>query len=415
MKQFRKKSLAVTLVFLLLVVTVAFCVPFPCGEAEAQDLEFTIRTSVTYSNNGTGVWNFTEGDRAISLFMNNSWQTVNLTEHSFSIENVTNDDDGNPLAVLQFDKEELKPGENISYAVTYRIVSKPRPLPNIAEEKSENLSQIPKNLSDKYCGPEGPWQINDTELRELAQNIAGSETRVLTIVKGFIKWIKENIKYPNLSHEVPFYPNKTYAKREGDCDEQAILLITLCRIYGVPAFLQIGCIYMPTQAQNETYWNGHETFIQKRIGWHGWAMVYIPPWGWLSVDLTYVWGGLGGEYLNAIRKAAVTSRYVIQYMNVTKTDYINLTSQARDFLQVNDFYVYVEDEMTQETSQRTFWQEQLPWILIATGTAVTIIGVAIYIRTSKGKATTPPSTSPYSSSYKNPSHEPSHYFHFFHL
>jgi len=391
MKKSRKKPLAFTLIVSLLFVAFAFSIPY-LGEAEAQDLEFTIRTSVTYSNNGTGVWNFTEEDRAISLFMNNSWQTVHLTEHSFSIENITNDDDGNPLAVLQFDKGELKKGENISYAVTYRAVSKPRPLPNIAEEKSENLSQIPKNLSDEYCGPEGPWQINDPELQELAQSITGSETGVLTIVKGFIKCIKENIDYA--SHEVPLYPNETYAKREGDCDEQAILLITLCRIYRIPAFLQIGCIYMPeTESDLSTYWEGHETFISKKIGWHGWAIVYIPPWGWLPVDLTYVWGGIGGDYLNAIKKAAVTSQYVIQYMNITKTDYINSTYQAMDFLQANDFYVYVEDEMTKEIGQRTFWQEQISWILIATGTAIIIIGVVVYIRSSKRKAMTPPSPS----------------------
>jgi len=389
MKHSRKKPLALTLIVSLLFVTFAFSIPY-LGEAEAQDLEFTIRTSVTYSNNGTSVWNFTEEDRAISLFMNNSWQTVNLTEHSFSIEHVTNDDDGNPLAVLQFDKEELEPGENISYAVTYRIVSKPRPLPKIVEENSSTLDQIPKNLSGSYCGAKGPWQINDTQLKALAQNIMGGETKVLTIVKGFIKWIKENIGYPSSSHGVPFYPNETYARLEGDCDEQAILLVTLCRICGIPAFLQIGCIYMPTTMESETYWEGHETFIQKRIGWHGWAIVYVPPWGWLPVDLTYVWGGLGGEYLNAIRKAAVTSQYVIQYMNVTKTDYIASTYEAKDFLQANDFYVYVEDEMTQETKQRTFWQEQLPWILIATGIVITIIGVVVYIRTRKRKAMTPP-------------------------
>ncbi len=115
-------------------------------------------------------------------------------------------------------------------------------------------------------------------------------------------------------------------------------------------------------------------------------MVYIPPWGWLPADLTYVWGGLGGDYLNAIRKAAVSSQYTIQYMNITKIDYVNLTSQTKDFLQANEFYVYMRDEMTQETKRRNFWQEQIPWIFIAAGTIIIAAEVVLYIR--KRKATT---------------------------
>jgi hypothetical protein len=384
MEQLEKKSLALLLTFSLLFLAVSVSVPPPCGGAENQDLEFTIQSSVTYFNNGTGVWNFTEDDRTIGLFMNNSWQTVNLTECSFPIEKVTNDEDGNPYAVLQFNKEKLDPGGNISYTVKYRITSKPRPLPNINEENSSKLDEIPESLREEYCGPEGPWQVNDTGLQELAQNIKGNETRVLTIVKGFIKWIKMNINYS--SHEVPLYPNETYARREGDCDEQAMLLVALCRICGIPAFLQIGCIYISTYFTDETYWDGHVRNVQVEIGWHGWAMVYVPPWGWLPADLTYVWGGIGEDYLNAIRRAAVTSQHTIQYMNITKIDYVNLTAQTKDFLQANGFYVYMKDEMTQETERRNIWQEQIPWILIAAGTTIIVVEVVLYIRKRKGKA-----------------------------
>jgi transglutaminase-like putative cysteine protease len=389
MKQSRKKSLALTLIVSLLFLTIVISVPFSCGGAETQDLEFTIRSSVIYSNNGTRTWNFTNDDRAISLFMNNSWQTVYLTEHSFPIGNVANDDDGNPYAVLQFNKGELKPGENISYNVTYRVVSKPRPPIAITEQESGTLADIPANLSD-YLSSGDAWLINDTNLKNLANNLTKDETKVLAMVGNFVSWIEEHIKYSS-QHEVPYYPNQTYMTGEGKCDDQAILLITLCRISKIPAYLQIGCIYDSTMFTNETYWDGHVRDVQDKIGWHAWAIVYVPPWGWLPVDLTYVWGGIGGDYINAIRKAAVTSQSVIQYMNISKTDYINSTYQTRDFLQANDFYVYMEDEMTQEITQETvqknFWQEQIPWILIATGIIIIITEVVVYVRTSKRKAT----------------------------
>jgi hypothetical protein len=129
----------------------------------------------------------------------------------------------------------------------------------------------------------------------------------------------------------------------GDCDDQAILLISLCRIIGIPAYLQIGSIYSP-EVDNETStgWNGHVENIQNRIGWHGWAMVYIPPWEWLPVDLTY---SSRGNLLDAMETAAVTSQDVIQYMNTVQTDYASEAREYRSLLIDKGFYIRVYDEI----------------------------------------------------------------------
>ena len=155
----------------------------------------------------------------------------------------------------------------------------------------------------------------------LALSLKGSETNVLTIVKNFIEWIKAHISYPKGRHENPYYPNQTYALKEGDCDDQAILLITLCRIVEIPSYLQVGCIYRPSYFDNASVWNGHVSFVERRVGWHGWAFVYIPPWDWLPVDLTFVPEGFK-DPLNAIKHGAVTLQNTTQYMNVMHTDYV---------------------------------------------------------------------------------------------
>jgi len=105
-------------------------------EGEKQDVSFVIKTTVTLSNsgNGTKVWNLTAEDQTISLFMNNTWQTVQMINSSFPLETAV-DDDGNPIGLLQFPQSELQPGENISYTVNYRALSKPRSLPNINEDE----------------------------------------------------------------------------------------------------------------------------------------------------------------------------------------------------------------------------------------------------------------------------------------
>jgi len=334
---------------LILLLATAFQNPLAV-EGDTRDVGYTINMTVTYSNpiNGTRVWNLTEEDRTIGLFMNNTWQTAYLVNYSYPLEMMKNDEDGNPIAVLRFPKLRLNPGENMSYSVAYRFLSKPRAFPEIMEEKSETLDEIPKDLSEKYCREEGPWLVNDLELQELAYSIARNATRVLTIVKNFVAWINQNITYTE--HEVPMYPNETYAERGGDCDDKAILFVTLCRIHKIPAYIQVGCIYMPTTRRtSETYWEGHVTSVLKRIGWHGWAIAYIPPWGWLPVDLTYVKAGLS-DPLNAIKAGAVTLQETIQYLNITQTDYVALSRETRELVTDNDFYIYMEDEMVLEPS-----------------------------------------------------------------
>jgi len=379
------KRLKVAFVLVSLLISIGFQ-DFCQVKGETGDVNFTIRMSVTYSNNGTRNWNFTEDEQSVSLFMNTTWQSVQLVNHTYPPKSLENDTDGNPIAILQF-KSELNPKENLSYTVTYHVLSKPRTLPSISEEESQTLNEIP-NYLENYTKAEGPWLTNQPELQNLTRSIAGNETKVLTIVKNLAAWIanESNIRYE--AHDVPLYPNETLKLKEGDCDDKAILLVTLCRIYGIPSYLQIGCIYDPiTPFLNETYWQGYVTVISKRISWHGWAIVYIPPWGWLPVDLTYVLGD-ASDPLNRIRKAAVTWQWVIQYMNFTTSDYVASSRKTREFLQKNSFYIYEEDEMTLNQHLDILWQqimETLKWLFIVgvVAGAATCVSIAIFVHIGK--------------------------------
>jgi len=378
------KRLKVAFILALLLITTEFQ-GFCQVKGEIGDLNFTVRMAVTYTNKGTRVWNFTEDEQSVSLFMNTTWQSVQLVNHSYPLESLKNDTEGNPTAVLQFPKSELTPGENLNYTVTYRVLSKPRILPSISEEGSQTLNEIPNDLKENYTKAEGPWLTNDTDLQDLAHGIAGDETKVLTIVKNFAAWIanESNIRYE--THDSPLYPNETLELREGDCDDKAILLVTLCRVYGIPSYLQLGCIYEPLTFSNETYWQGHVTVISKGISWHGWAIVYVPPWGWLPVDLTYVLGDTSNP-LNTIKKAAVTWQWVIQYMNYTKSDYVASSRETREFLQQNGFYIHEEDEMTMQFLDIPWQQiiEMLKGFFIAVvvvgTTTLMVVVVFLYVR-----------------------------------
>jgi transglutaminase-like putative cysteine protease len=347
-----KNRRTICLILAVFLATLPFA-NLPVVRGEAGAVSYFLRSTVRYSNTSQNrTWNFDEReeDRTIGLFMNNTWQTVEAVNSTFSVEKLDNDDDGNPVAVLRFPKQVLSSGENVTFTVWYHITSKPRAVPSISENEARNLSDIPVNLINEYTREEGSWQTSNPTLRELALSLRGANAKVLTVVMNLVRWMKQNISYPKVTHENPYYPNQTYVLREGDCDDQAILLITLCRIIGIPAYLQIGSIYMPNNFDNATMWDGHASIVERQIGWHGWAFVYIPPWGWLPVDLTYVRNN-PSDPLSSIKYGAVTQQDTIQYMNVTHTDYVALSLESKAFLLDNGFNVYEEDEMTLDIGQ----------------------------------------------------------------
>jgi hypothetical protein len=376
----RTKSSA-TISFLLLL-SVLIGNGLASADAEEQTLGFEVRMSVTFSNTGSEVWTLTEEEKTISLFMNNTWQMVQLENSSYPIERLETDKDGNHLATLRFPESELRVGGNATYTLTYNVVSKSRSLPSISEEKSGRLADITEDMKEEYCKAEENWLISDTELYELAQNLKKNETNILTIVKECVAWISSNIQYQ--THDLPWYANETFKEKRGDCDDQAILLITLCRICQIPAYLQVGCMYLQDVDHVETYWEDHVTVVSKGIGWHGWALVYVPPWGWLPVDLTYVTapGGLRADPLNAIRGAAVTMQTVIQYMNVSKTDYVESSMRYKEFLLEHGFRIHEIDEMIPITPadlpDDTLWR-LLPLVVVAVVTPAVVAAIVSFV------------------------------------
>ena len=380
-----RNTAVVAFMLFMLIASVAFR-SVAISKAETLDADYVIQTSVTFSNNGITVWNLTKEDREISLFMNNTWQTVYLTELSCPIEMTETDEDGNSIAILQLPKSQLESGDSVNYTVTYSIESKPRSISHLDEQESGNLIEIPPDLRDEYCNRSDTWQIDDPMLIETAHTIAGSETNVLSLVEELVAWIWNNIDYPpqdkpKISHEVPLYPNQTLLYREGDCDDQAILLITLCRICGIPSFLQVGCIYGQEFTDQQSSWNGTVTSVLKRIAWHGWAMVYVPPWGWLPVDLTFVMSEQGVP-LNAIMTGAVTSPRTIQYMNISQREHLASSREYRDLLIENQFHIYQEDEMSPVSQNflEEFIERWILWLLIGVGVIIgALIAVIGYI------------------------------------
>ena len=116
---------------------------------------------------------------------------------------------------------------------------------------------------------EGPHVQFTPEMRALSKQIAGDETSPYRMAKKFYDWIGENIKYSYATEYSTIRNISEYchAKGYGDCGQEALLFITLCRMNGIPARWQSGW---------NTFPNG------KSI--HDWSEIYLAPYGWMPVD-----------------------------------------------------------------------------------------------------------------------------------
>jgi len=121
----------------------------------------------------------------------------------------------------------------------------------------------------KEFSGEAPHVVFTREIRMLSQRIGGNEANPYLKAKKFYDWIAENIKYSFAIEYSTIRNISDYCRSKGygDCGQEALLFITLCRLNGIPARWQSG-------------WN---TFPgAKSI--HDWSEIYLAPYGWIPVD-----------------------------------------------------------------------------------------------------------------------------------
>jgi len=116
---------------------------------------------------------------------------------------------------------------------------------------------------------EGPHLAFTRRLRELSESVAGGEANPLRKAKLFYEWIAQNIRY-SFAREYSTLRNLSdycLTNRYGDCGQEALLFMALCRLNGIPARWQSGWTIFP----------GDQNL-------HDWCEIYVPPYGWVPVD-----------------------------------------------------------------------------------------------------------------------------------
>ena len=125
--------------------------------------------------------------------------------------------------------------------------------------------------------PTGDFRYHPSapEIDSKAHELTDDEETVLDKVRSIYEWIRDNFEYDTQnSGSLPKPALKCLSDRTGDCDDQSLLMASLCRAVGIPAWLEVGYLY----DTNSKSWGGHGWFnvlIPVREG-SGFAAMIVP-------------------------------------------------------------------------------------------------------------------------------------------
>lgn len=131
---------------------------------------------------------------------------------------------------------------------------------------------------EPFVAERAPHIVFTDAMRAYSKKVVGNETNPYRIARKLfaavdtIPWAGAR-EYSTISNISDY----TLHAGHGDCGEQTLLLITLLRLNGIPARWQSGWMFSDGKYNNI----------------HDWGQVYLAPYGWVPVDVTF--GRLHGD------------------------------------------------------------------------------------------------------------------------
>lgn len=150
---------------------------------------------------------------------------------------------------------------------------------------SGNIEQIPSNVLLTNTLPAKYWEVDSSEIQEVATTLKGSETNVYTLVENAYQYVVGKIDYSDVKKFGLNQRQGALATLRGGaavCMEYSDLFIAILRAMGVPARAAFGSGYSALDGL---------TSSTNTVN-HQWTEVYIPSIdSWIGVDTT--WGENG--------------------------------------------------------------------------------------------------------------------------
>ncbi len=199
----------------------------------------------------------------------------------------------NPSLVIQAPKYEnmsLMPGQTVTsmvvYNVSVNVAQRLLQAVNIKPVLAEGWNYIPDKIKSNYTEATPLWNYSNPLVNLFITYIRSQEhsKTPLGAIEEVLEWFDKNVEYKT---RIPArQPWETLMYMEGDCDDQSNLLITVLRGLSIPAYLEIGIVYIMGLNITSTAANGLLVYRFVNGGTHAWTSAYVPPWGWIRIDLT---------------------------------------------------------------------------------------------------------------------------------
>ncbi|HEX7324063.1 MAG TPA: transglutaminase-like domain-containing protein [Rhodanobacteraceae bacterium] len=177
-----------------------------------------------------------------------------------------------PKSALQrtvFLEQPARAGKPTVFSITYRVTLYAQYHP--VDSAKVIATKITPALAP-YVAERAPNVVFTEPLRVFSRQVVRGATNPYQIARRIYAAVDE-IPWAGAREysTIPDISAYTLAAGHGDCGEQTLLLITLMRMNGIPARWQSGW----------TFTRGDYSDI------HDWAEIYLAPYGWIPVDVTY--------------------------------------------------------------------------------------------------------------------------------
>ena len=262
------------LIVLLLLLSILFLTPIGrnffselAGNSYAQSSEFTLVRDITVEVNS--------GDITYACDIPLPREIAGSEEDIQTIQSVVPNPDVPTIIKYGQDWVEWTGQEDnsVTFRITYRATVR-TVIWDIGTGDSGMVSDIPASylalqgndeweITDNDGNPTGEYMIwpSDQDIQDLSDELTSGDLTAYENIRNVYNYLRENIDYQTVSGSEPKSCLETLSDGTGDCDDQSILMISLLRAAGIPAWLAFGMLY---------------DSVRDEWGAHAWAEVYIP-------------------------------------------------------------------------------------------------------------------------------------------
>ncbi len=169
------------------------------------------------------------------------------------------------------------------YAISYKIFP----------DKIGNEKEIPEEIKRVYLADDEKYVLNSPVIQEVIKKVVGNEKNLYFKARKLFEFLADRINYQMVGgwDIAPV----VISRGTGSCSEYTFSYIALCRAAGIPA-RYVGSVVV--RGEDASFDNVY----------HRWAEIYIPPIGWVPVDVNagdeewqgercFSFGGIANRFL----------------------------------------------------------------------------------------------------------------------